>query len=93
MSQQYHIQLVLMIIREIFRSSRGLKQGDPLSPFLFLICSESLSSIMNLAMKEGQLKGVRVSKGGPQISHLLFMDDYVLFEKETLISIQVLKIF
>lgn len=45
----------------IFQSSRGLRQGDPLSPFLFLFCSDGLSSLMRLAMMEGLMKGAQVN--------------------------------
>ncbi|KAA3480155.1 reverse transcriptase [Gossypium australe] len=61
--------------RNIFQPTKGLRQGDPLSPFLFLICCEGLSSLMRLAMREGLR--------GPEISHLLFVDDYILFDEAT----------
>ncbi|KAA3486186.1 reverse transcriptase [Gossypium australe] len=64
---------------DIFHPSRGLRQGDPLSPFLFLICGEGLSSLMRQSIQEGHLKGVKASRRGPQISHLLFADDCILF--------------
>ncbi|KAA3460177.1 reverse transcriptase [Gossypium australe] len=64
---------------DIFQPSRGLRQGDPISPFLFLICGEGLSSLMRKAVQEGHLKGVKASRRGPQISHLLFADDCILF--------------
>ncbi|KAH1131800.1 hypothetical protein J1N35_003178 [Gossypium stocksii] len=46
-------------IGEIFYPTRGLRQGDPLSPFLFLICGEGLSSLMRSATRDGLLKGVK----------------------------------
>lgn len=64
-----------------FKPSRGLRQGDSLSPFLFLICSEGFSSLMRLALKEGHLRGVKASRSRPQISHFLFTDDCVHFEE------------
>lgn len=76
---------------EIFQPSRGLRQGDPLSPFLFLICSEGLSLLMRVAVLKGRLAGARVSRNGPLISHLLFADDCILFSKATLRGVQVLK--
>ncbi|KAH1039031.1 hypothetical protein J1N35_040774 [Gossypium stocksii] len=68
---------------DIFHPARGLRQGDPLSPFLFLICGEGLSSLMRLALREGHLKGVKANRRGPQISHLLFADDCILFREAT----------
>ncbi|KAL0399727.1 UNVERIFIED_CONTAM: putative mitochondrial protein [Sesamum radiatum] len=58
---------------------RGLRQGDPLSPYLFLLCTESFSSLLQLAEQEGRLKGVSVCRGAPSISHLLFADDTLIF--------------
>ncbi|KAL4367634.1 hypothetical protein GQ457_05G022460 [Hibiscus cannabinus] len=48
-----------------FRPRRGLRQGDRLSPFLFLFCSEGLSAALTAAQHEGHLPGVRASKHGP----------------------------
>ncbi|KAG8483631.1 hypothetical protein CXB51_022417 [Gossypium anomalum] len=63
----------------IFQLTRGLRQADPFSPFLFLICSEGLSSLMRLAMEEGLLKGAKARRRVPEISQLLFTDDCILF--------------
>ncbi|KAA3466735.1 reverse transcriptase [Gossypium australe] len=67
----------------VFKPNRGLHQGDPLSPFLFLICSEGFSSLIRLAKREGLLKGVKASRRGPEISYLLFADDCILFGDAT----------
>lgn len=68
-----------------------MRQGDPLSPFLFLICSEGLSSLIRLAIQGGCLKGVKASRKGPSISHLLFADYSILFEQAISCGAQVLK--
>ncbi|KAA3476861.1 reverse transcriptase [Gossypium australe] len=67
----------------VFQPSRGLRQGDPFSPFLFLICSKGLSSLMRLAKQAGLVKGAKVSRRGPEISHLLFADDCMMFGEAT----------
>lgn len=64
---------------DFFYPSRGLQQGDPLSPFLFLFCEEGLSILMRLGMQENKIRGVKASRRGPYVSHLLFADDCILF--------------
>ena len=65
-----------------FPSSIGLHQGDPLSPYLFMIAMESLSCFLKRAVAGGFLSGCQV-KGrfgeGVQVSHLLFVDDTLVF--------------
>ena len=65
-----------------FQSSRGLRQGDPLSPYLFVIVMEALSCLFKRAKEGGFLSGWQLSdKGGAgvEITHLLFADDTLVF--------------
>ena len=57
---------------------RGLHQGDPLSPYLFLICTEGLLAKLKEAELEGKIIGVAISWGGPKITNLCFADDSLL---------------
>lgn len=63
--------------------TRGLRQGDPLSPYLFLFCVEGLSATLNEAVASNTIFGTQVSPTAPVISHLLFADDSFLFFKAT----------
>lgn len=74
-----------------FTPTRGLRQGDPFSPFLFLSCSEGLSSLIRLAMQEGRMKGVKASRQGLTISHLLFTYDSILFRLATVEGATILR--
>lgn len=64
-----------------FCSSRGLRQGDLLSPYLFLLIAEGLFSLISGANNEGRLSSVSCSQARPSISHLLFADDRLVFCK------------
>ncbi|CAB4286429.1 unnamed protein product [Prunus armeniaca] len=58
---------------------QGLRQGCPLSPYLFLTCAEGFSGLLRHAEFEGLLRGICVGHSSPRISHLLFTDDSLLF--------------
>lgn len=61
------------------KPSRGLRQGNPLSPYLFLLCSEGLNRLIPAAAREDEIRGFSLCRNGPQISHLFFADDTLLF--------------
>jgi hypothetical protein len=63
------------------RPSREIRQGDPLSPYLFLLCVEVLSAQLQYADKMGMLSGVPTSSVGPRLNHLFFADDNLIFCK------------
>ncbi|CAL1410226.1 unnamed protein product [Linum trigynum] len=67
-----------------FAPSRGLRQGDPLSPLLFAICTEGFAALLNKAISEKRLEGVKVAPRDPRISHLFFTDDSYLFLRGSL---------
>ena len=61
--------------------TRGLRQGDPLSPFLFILCTEVLISQIKHAEQEKKLTGLKIARASPPVSHLLFADDSLFFCK------------
>ncbi|CAA7021009.1 unnamed protein product [Microthlaspi erraticum] len=61
--------------------SRGIRQGDSLLPYIFILCSEVLSGLCRRAQRTGKLQGFRVANESPRINHLLFADDTMFFCK------------
>ena len=59
--------------------TRGLCQGDPLSPYFFLMCTEGLHGLISKATHNGDIRGVSLCRNGPRITHLLFAYDNLLF--------------
>uniref|UniRef100_A0A803QM48 Reverse transcriptase domain-containing protein n=1 Tax=Cannabis sativa TaxID=3483 RepID=A0A803QM48_CANSA len=70
--------------------SRGIRQGDPLSPYLFLLCSEGLSSLICLKAQQPQPRkhslGIKIARTAPPVSHLFFADDSLLLIRFPLTS-------
>ncbi|XP_060974205.1 uncharacterized protein LOC115695408 [Cannabis sativa] len=67
------------VVSEPIKPTRGLRQGDPLSPYLFILCSEGLSAILSNYQRRGLLRGLAIARNAPSISYLLFADDSILF--------------
>lgn len=68
----------------IVNPSRGIRQGDPISPYLVLLCAEGLSGLLSTYEKEGQIKGIKVAYGCQPLNHLFFVDDSILFCRASL---------
>ena len=57
----------------LIRPSRGLRQGDPLSPYLFLFCVEGLNALFCNAASRGDIQGFFICRSGPKLTHLFFV--------------------
>uniref|UniRef100_A0A8I6XZ81 Reverse transcriptase domain-containing protein n=1 Tax=Hordeum vulgare subsp. vulgare TaxID=112509 RepID=A0A8I6XZ81_HORVV len=66
-----------------FKPTRGIRQGDPISPYLFLLAAEGLSCLLNQASNAGTFEGIHIAPTAPKVNHLLFADDSLLFCKNT----------
>ena len=81
----------------LIHPSRGIRQGDPLSPYLFLLCAEGFTSLLQKAELDGIIHGVYICRRAPSISHLLFADDSLLFcqakDRETKAVMEILKLY
>ena len=86
------IRLIMICITTVFYSilvngeptsmivpTQGIRQGDSLSPFLFLLCTEGLNGLITQAANRGDIKGFALSRNSPRLTHLLFADDSLLF--------------
>ncbi len=57
----------------------GLRPGDPLSPYLFILYVEAFSSHLVRLQSSSTLLGLKASQNGPPVNHIFFADDYLIF--------------
>ncbi|KAA3468126.1 reverse transcriptase [Gossypium australe] len=78
------------VLSDIFIPERGLCQGDPLSPYLFLFCMEAFLRVLIHAKDNNTLRGIRASINGPRVNHLFFADDALLFVRNKKSDVELL---
>ena len=71
--------------------TRGIRQGDPLSPYLFILYGDILSHLIKGRASSGEIRGVRLGNGVPPITHLQFADDSLFFCQANAKNCQALK--
>ena len=84
-------------VKEYVIPGRGIRQGDPLSPYLFLLCSEGFSSLLRQAAGNKRISGMRICRQGPSLTHLFFADDSLIFckanEQQAIELMRVLQVY
>lgn len=63
---------------------KGIRQGNPMSPYIYILSVKGLSAILRRYEDTGLIHGCRIARGAPLISHLLFVDDCYLFQPSNL---------
>lgn len=74
-----------------FTSKGGIRQGEPLSPYLFVLAMEKFSQIINVAVEANHWKGVKISPVGMEFSYIFFADDLILFAEASCKQAEVIK--
>ena len=85
------VQFTLLVngsITQTFKPSKGLRQGDPISPYLFLLCANVLSIPLLKVEHNKAIQGIKVGRNGCTFTHLFFADDSLLFFKKDNKSLQ-----
>ncbi|XP_026432418.1 uncharacterized protein LOC113329808 [Papaver somniferum] len=73
---------------ESFSPTRGIRQGDPLSPYLFILRMEFLSRFLLNAETSHLISSVKAARKAPGITHLMFADDILIFTKADMHNIE-----
>lgn len=83
--------------KDFFKSTRGLRQGDPISPYLFILIEDDLSWLLRRNFGVGRIRSFSHSLGAPLISHLLYAYDLLIFVNGEMSSVwrlmQILEIY
>ncbi|GMI90227.1 hypothetical protein HRI_002692000 [Hibiscus trionum] len=78
-------------ISEAFKPSQGIRQGDPLSPYLFVLCMKRLSQAIYDRIEKNGWRSIKFSRSRPGLSHIFFVDDLLIFVEANEPQLQVIR--
>lgn len=67
--------------------NRGLRQGDPISPYLFILVFDVLSRLITKAPLNDSFEGIKLAPSTPTLTHLFFADDAIIFSRDSIANI------
>lgn len=67
-----------------FKHRRGIRQGDPISPYIFILCANILSGLLHNESSANLIHGLLVARNAPKITHIFFADDNILCPRANL---------
>jgi len=76
---------------DAFEPLRGLRQGDPLSQYLFVLCLERFCHLIKASIGGKKWKPIKISQTEPKLSHICFADDLILFGEASVEKIRVIR--
>lgn len=86
MTVSYSIQ-INRVPQDSFKPTRGIRQGNPLSLYLFILCAETLSCLLHRAVSSNSISNIPIGKTPIQVNHLFFTNDSLLFCKANSIEL------
>lgn len=69
----------------------GLRQGDPISSYIFVLYLECLTHLIQLEVESGDRRPIKASRSGPKLFHLFFADDLPFFAEASTDQVEVMK--
>jgi hypothetical protein len=78
-------------LTDVVHPGRGLRQGDPIYPYIFLLCAEGFSAMLAKAENDGLISGIKLAPNAPRVNHLLFVEDSLLLLEANIQCVEIIR--